>query len=436
MSDTPLTRVPYLAHWFDLWLMHEPAFFGLAQMVEQMNISVHLDAVEQARAAGDGLGSAPVEIRDGVAIVPIMGTLMKHASSMGDATSTVVARKQIRDAANSDKVKSILLQIESPGGTVSGTMELGQEIAAAKALKPVWAYCEDLCASAAYWVASQADKILATEISLVGSIGTYGVVQDYSAAAAMKGIKVHVIRAGEHKGAATPGTEVTSGQLAEFQRRIDETNAFFLRAVSNGRNMPLDQVTALADGRVHRAGEAIKLKLIDGLASFDQAFSNLASQPSRSSIRMSDTQTTPAAPAAPQPATYAELKAALQGADNDFVCKMLEEQKTLPLAQAAWMGEMSNRLKASNEELAKAKQQPQPKAAGAAVLPLSGAAAEQTSGSDAIANFEQAVDARMLAHKCSKADATQHVCRTQPELYQAYVDQYNAQHGRKSCLVA
>lgn len=155
---------------------------------------------------------------------------------------------------------------------------------------------------------------------------------------------------------------------------------------------------------------------------------------------MSDTQTTPAAPAAPQPATYAELKAALPGADNDFVCKMLEEQKTLPLAQAAWMGEMSARIKAKDEELAREKAKPAQtapqKAAGAAVLPLSGAAAEQTAGSDAIANFEQAVDARMLAHKCSKADATLHVCRSQPELYQAYVDQYNAQHGRKSCQVA
>jgi hypothetical protein len=128
-------------------------------------------------------------------------------------------------------------------------------------------------------VASQASRIIANETALVGSIGTYGVVQDTSGMAAMEGVRVHVIRAGAFKGAGTPGTEITAEHLTEMQRTVDGLNEYFLAGVAAGRSMlTAVRVRELADGRAWLAAEAKTLGLIDAIGSFDQALSELQSQ--------------------------------------------------------------------------------------------------------------------------------------------------------------
>jgi protease-4 len=152
-----------------------------------------------------------------VAVISLTGKLMKQQASMGGGTSTVQARRDIRAAASDPDIGAILLRIDSPGGTAAGTKELADEITAAKTKKPVWAYVEDMAASAAYWAASQASRIIANETALVGSIGTYGVVQDTSGMAAMEGVKVHVIRS---LSTSTPWRhQVTSVRAANRCRR-------------------------------------------------------------------------------------------------------------------------------------------------------------------------------------------------------------------------
>jgi len=213
--------------------------------------------------------------RDGIAIVSLKGPLMKPWSKYG-GTSTVFARKMIRDSVSAGNVSGIMLHIDSPGGTVSGTHDLALEIQRAAKAKPVFAHIDDLGASAAYWVASQAQKVTANATALVGSIGTYSVVHDMSGQADMLGIKVHVISTGAFKGAGIPGTEITEDQLAEMQARVDDLNEFFLRGVSNGRDMDREELNKIADGRVFIASKARSFGLVDKVTHFSKAYDDFA----------------------------------------------------------------------------------------------------------------------------------------------------------------
>jgi ClpP class serine protease len=109
----------------------------------------------------------------GTAVLGLTGPMTKAPQSWGSGTSTVSLRRRLRQAASDPDVKSIALVVDSPGGQVSGTFDLAKDIAAARDRKRVVAYIEDLGASAAYAVASQADAVYANENALVGSIGTY-----------------------------------------------------------------------------------------------------------------------------------------------------------------------------------------------------------------------------------------------------------------------
>jgi len=217
----------------------------------------------------------PYQFQDGVAILSLTGPMTKRPQSWGSGTSTVQLRRQVRQAAGDPDVKSIALVVDSPGGQLSGTAELAADVAAARKRKPVTAYIEDLGASAAYWVASQAEAIYANEMAFVGSIGTYLVVEDWSQAAENAGVKVHVVKAGEFKGAGYPGTPITEGQLADWQRQVDQANEIFMQSVAAGRGWSAAKVRQIADGRCHVSRDALGLGLIDGIKSFDRVLADL-----------------------------------------------------------------------------------------------------------------------------------------------------------------
>jgi len=212
----------------------------------------------------------PYEVdASGIAQIGIYGQMTKGESSFG-GTSTVRTRRLIREAARDDSVKAILLHIDSPGGTVAGTAELAADVAGADARKPVHAYIEDLGASAAYWVASQARRVTANATAQVGSIGTVAMLYDTSGRAEKDGIVAHVISTGPYKGAFAPGAKITEEQLDYAREMVEGMNEHLLDGIKHGRGMPIAQVRELADGRMHIAGRAQGLGLIDGVESLDE----------------------------------------------------------------------------------------------------------------------------------------------------------------------
>jgi signal peptide peptidase SppA len=241
------TTIPYIDQFFGVWAMRSEELHAFHQVCIGLDVERHLSSAQAIRAKESPADETP-QVEDGIAIVQLSGTLMKQKASIGNTTSTVLARRQLRAAVADREVNGIFLHIESPGGTARGTYELAADVAAAAKKKPLYAFIEDLGASAAYWAASAATKVYANAPALVGSIGTYAVVFDESAMAEKMGVKVHVIRAGEFKGLGESGTKITAEQLAEMQRTIDSTNAFFLQGVADGRRLPLARVKELGDG--------------------------------------------------------------------------------------------------------------------------------------------------------------------------------------------
>lgn len=240
-------------------------------------------AVAEGPSAEDpGADWGVVDI-DGVRVIPVDGPLMKGWSKFG-GTSTVAVRGALRRAAGDDRVRAIVLRIDSPGGHVAGTDDLARDVARVVAGgKRVIAYVEDMAASAAYWVASQASEIVANPSALIGSIGAFVVLEDSSKAAEIAGVKVHVIQTGEFKAIGVPGAPITDEQVAAVRTEIDALAELFFGAVASGRKskMTRKQVDAVADGRVWIAAEAKGLGLIDRIGAFDDVLTKLIGKGSR-----------------------------------------------------------------------------------------------------------------------------------------------------------
>lgn len=436
IPQLPSADVPHLDQYFGVWAMEPDRFSATIQGVSRMDLAAHIaQQIPLQAKSGDGSGSGDYTMTgDGIAVIEIIGTLTKYGSSMSSEGSTQLARRRVRAAVRDSAVKAIAIMIDSPGGSVSGTKDLADEIARAGKTKVVGAYIEDLGASAAYWIASQAGFVAANESALVGSIGTYGVIYDMSKRAENEGIKVHVVRAGEFKGAGAPGTEVTDAQLAEYQRTVNSLNAFFVKAVGDGRAMEPERVAAIADGRIHVASEAKAIGLIDAIITQDEFFLRLAGNgtstsaiKSQGGIAMSETQETPKA------ATFHEIKAACRGADEKFICAQLENGATAEQARDAWTDELNARLKASEEAKAEAeknaadaKAEAEKKPAQASgVDPLgSGKAKADAGGADATERWNSAVSEKVKAGMARK-DAIRAVAVEDPDLHAEYLDEVN-----------
>lgn len=250
----------------DVWAIDAPWMKSLVSAIKSGIVVPNQDNVKRDMS-GQGY-----TVSERIAIIPLHDGLMKGWSKYG-GTSSVWARNAIRNADANKDVDGIILHIDSPGGTVAGTAELGNDVKAAK--KPVVAYIEDLGASAAYWVASQADEISVNKNGLVGSIGVYAAIYDYTEQAKMAGIKVHVISTGEYKGAGEPGTEVTEKQLEYWQGIIDSHFSEFRSVVTKGRNMTVGRFSKIADGRLFNAKDSLELGLVDRVESFEKSFDRL-----------------------------------------------------------------------------------------------------------------------------------------------------------------
>jgi signal peptide peptidase SppA len=264
-----------LSDYFGVWAYEPARFKAQWETIAATNLAEHMAAPPPPKQPT--FMAEPVKGGMHVARIIMRGSLMKGTSSFG-GTSTVQLRRDIRQAVADPNISGILLDVDSPGGTVAGTADLAAEVRAARKKKPVYAHIDDLGASAAYWVASQADQVFANDkTALVGSIGTLMTVYDYSGQAEKEGVKTLVFSTGPLKGAGAPGSPVTDEHRAYFQGLVDDSQASFDAAVRAGRGMSAAQLAAVRTGAVFTASQALELKLIDGIRSVDRTIESLAS---------------------------------------------------------------------------------------------------------------------------------------------------------------
>lgn len=266
-----------------VWAMEPTAFDQMRQAVRAIDGA----SIEAARTRRGGEEDGPpVMVQDGVGMIPVQGPMIRTGSGLLAALLGIVGTDDIRRAVQAaerrDDVREIVLRINSPGGSVDGLSELSDAVLQARQTKRVTAQVEGMAASAAYQVASQATRIVAGRMDMVGSIGVRLMLMDMSRMAANEGIRPVVIDTGEFKSAGAPGTEITERQQADFQRIVDQHFADFVGAVARGRGMTETQVRELADGRMFIAeNEAVSNGLVDAIQTFDQTFAELR-QPEQS----------------------------------------------------------------------------------------------------------------------------------------------------------
>jgi len=186
-----------------------------------------------------------MSVADGVATISITGPLLPTTDEfdrvMLGATSLDEVRSTVESAAADPAVTSIVLNIDSPGGTVRGTPEAADAIYEAAKVKPVRAHTSGTMASAAYWLGSQATSVSMTRSASVGSIGVMVPHIDQSKRAEMLGVKVELFTTGKFKAAGFPGTSLTESQRELIQERIDQVFGEFKSAVTRqGRKIPAE----------------------------------------------------------------------------------------------------------------------------------------------------------------------------------------------------
>lgn len=214
---------------------------------------------QRPRSGGHGL----------LAVVPVAGVLMHRSTWLG--SSTAALRTTITELAADPKVQGIFLDVDSPGGSVYGTAELSDAIYAARRRKPIWAVCNCLCASAAFWASSSAHRVVATPSADVGSIGVWAAHLDLSRNLEAAGISVTLISAGRHKVDGNPYQPLGDEARQHFQESVDESYGQFVRAVARGRGVaPVTVRTGFGEGRLLPSRAAAAAGLVDGIATLEE----------------------------------------------------------------------------------------------------------------------------------------------------------------------
>ena len=200
-----------------------------------------------------------------IAVIPISGAI----SLQGDGSSAESVVKEIRKADKDITVKAIILDINSPGGTVVASEEIAAAVKATQ--KPTVAWIRELGASGAYWIASAADIIVADPASITGSIGVSGSYLQFSGLMDKYGVTYERLVTGKFKDTGSEFKELTADERAYLQAKLNAINELFIDAVSANRNLDRDYVATLATGEIWLGSEAAAFGLVDVLGGKNEA---------------------------------------------------------------------------------------------------------------------------------------------------------------------
>jgi capsid assembly protease len=214
-------------------------------------------------------------LRDGVAIIPVNGTIFKRGSIWSylyGGTPLSVLNRVVSAALDDNDVEAILLDIDSPGGQVSGTDAFSDLVYSAREQKPVVAFANGTMASAAYWIGSAADRVIVERTAQVGSIGVLYMHNDWSKYDADLGVKVTVIAAGKYKAVGNNAEPLSDGDMAIIQAELDQIYDLFIESVARNRGVDVGTVRSdMADGRVFIGQQAVDAGLADDTGTFNDA---------------------------------------------------------------------------------------------------------------------------------------------------------------------
>ena len=198
---------------------------------------------------------------DKIAIVRLDGVIM----------SSEEINKELSHFSDRTDVKAIVLRINSGGGVTGASQEIYEKVKKVNQLKPIIVSVNNAAASGAYYAALESSRIVANNGSLVGSIG---VILDYPVMDELfdkLGLRFETIKSGDLKDSGSPSRPVTEADREYFQDVVDDQHEQFILAVAEARDIPVEEVRKIADGRVFTGNQALELSLIDTIGTFDDA---------------------------------------------------------------------------------------------------------------------------------------------------------------------
>lgn len=252
--------------------------------IEAFLTRVHVDGPLTPEAVQEQFGSVDPRplIRVGsVAVIPIQGVISQKINMVDNlsgpgGTSTEMLTRHVQEAVDDKAITTILLDIDSPGGSVFGIQELVDVLMAARDKKRVVASINSVAASAAYWLAACANEIVVAPSGMVGSIGVFQMHEDVSKAAEMEGVKVSFIQAGKYKTEGNPYEPLSADAQAALQAQVNDYYDIFVKAVAKGRGVSQAAVrSGYGEGRMVRAADAVKQGMADRVGTFDATLGRL-----------------------------------------------------------------------------------------------------------------------------------------------------------------
>jgi signal peptide peptidase SppA len=277
------------------WAILPSALAQIAEVVELRAAGVHFSKEEiAARVEAAARPSIVAENPGSIAVLPIFGIIaqrMDMFTEMSGGTSLESFSNSFRQAVADPNVSAILLNLDSPGGSVSLLEETGNLIFSARGSKPIIAVANTLAASAAYWLACQADEIYVSPSGEVGSVGVITMHEDGSKADEMEGYAYTYITAPEngYKAEGNPHEPLGDDARAYVQGRVNEVYDSFVAAVARGRGVKASVVrNDFGKGRTVGAKAAISLGMADKVGTLQDAVDRLLKKKGKAGTRAED----------------------------------------------------------------------------------------------------------------------------------------------------
>lgn len=249
---------------------------------------------DESRLSDDPADGVNASDTANVRTIRINGSLNKQAGPiarlLGSQADPKAIRMQAKQARKDDDVDAVFLQFNSPGGRVSGVPLAAKEIRKLSDEKPTIAYADGSMASAAYWLASGADRRYAAPTARVGSLAAMRTVKSYAEKLEDEGIDVRVIRSGEWKGKPHPAEQLTSESVSVIEGKVESMHESLVDDLAAGLGLPREEAAELADGRYYLPEKAKEKGLIDGVLSPEEARERTGStsEPTTISAEMRD----------------------------------------------------------------------------------------------------------------------------------------------------
>jgi len=264
---------------FEMWLGSEASFKQAQSALVQANLNPKMDSGEDFNPSDYGL----LTVSDGVGVVNIQGSMVTNAPLWASYFG-VIGYNTIKDtltyAAQDPDIKSILLNIDSGGGSASGVDSVAALINKISTdYKPVTSFSEGTMCSAAFWIGAAADNLYATRLATVGSIGVIAVSMEYTGAMEKDGVTATVFRAGKYKALGTPYEKMDEKAAAEIQSKLDVLYDEFISNIATERGLPTSTAkTSWGEGRTFLGFQGEAIGLVDAITTFEDLTTSLKKQ--------------------------------------------------------------------------------------------------------------------------------------------------------------